>query len=92
MIGCNEECIKNACCDVCIHAKHEEWIEIPKDGYEPQRVIGGPIGCNLHKELKYQLIAEDCGICEDFHCMVAKKPDYWIEVSFDEYTRLRQSN
>ena len=57
MRKCREDCIP--CCDFCIHAEHEKFED---------NIIGGPIGCNLHKDQEHQDIAEGCGHCNDFHC------------------------
>ena len=55
------------CCDFCIHVKHELWYDTDKNGNK-QEHKGAPIGCNFHKEEKYQIEAETCGWCEDFDC------------------------
>ena len=63
MIKCGKDCIP--CCDFCIYAKHEFFV------YLEQRIMSGPIGCELHPDEEHQLIAESCGECEDFHCFRA---------------------
>ena len=88
MIGCSKMCIKKACCDFCIHAIHDEFIY--PDGSDI--IYGGPIGCQLHTDEEHQRIAENNWYCNDFYCINAQKPDKWIEVDINEYTRLRQSN
>lgn len=65
MVRCDECGIP--CCDFCIYAVHEEFE------LNERVVIGGPIGCNLHKDEKHQNIAEGCGYCDDFHCFRAEK-------------------
>ena len=60
MILCNKDCMP--CCDFCIYAIHEEWLE---DG---KKIIGGPEGCRLHIDEEHQKIAQGLGYCKDFHC------------------------
>lgn len=63
MIFC-KDCDENmACCDFCLYAMHEAWYT--PDG---EHHIGGPIGCNLHLDDEHQEIADNCGVCSDFHC------------------------
>lgn len=61
MILCNDGC--TPCCDFCIYAIREHF----KD-----HMIGGPIGCALHKDKEHQEIAYSCGYCDDFHCFRAR--------------------
>ena len=65
MIKCNERCVP--CCDFCIHAIHDVWIE---DGHE---IVGDPIGCKFHLDEEHQRIAKAWGECEDFHCFRAEE-------------------
>lgn len=62
MILCDSNCIP--CCDFCIYVRHGT-IDI--EG------TNGPVGCDLHTDKLYQMIAEDCGHCNDFHCFRAKE-------------------
>ena len=70
MIKCSKKCIP--CCDFCIYAIHDEWEENGK------KITGGPIGCKKHTDEKYQIIAEDCGSCPDFHCFRANEDNQII--------------
>ena len=70
MILCSKTCMP--CCDFCIHAIHEEWMEGDK------KITGGPIGCKEHKDEEHQKIAEDCGYCPDFHCFNANEENQII--------------
>ena len=84
MIGCSECCLDLACCDFCIHAGHEEWDEINPTTGEKAHIIGGPNKCFYHqRDLKYQLIAENNGLCNDFHCENAQAPEYWVEREYN---------
>lgn len=65
MILCSKDC--TPCCDFCIYAIHDRWEE---NGRE---IVGGPIGCNKHKDKEHQKIAESCGSCPDFHCFRANE-------------------
>lgn len=62
MEKCCEECIP--CCDFCIFARHGDW---ERDG------TTGPIGCLKHSEYEYQVIAQECGCCDDFWCFQVKE-------------------
>lgn len=63
MILCSIGC--TPCCDYCKYAIHEEW-----DDNSLGHIVGGPIGCDLHKDQKHQDIAEGDGCCNDFHCFL----------------------
>ena len=63
MTKCSIECIP--CCDFCIYANYDTYI---KDGKEIKR--GGPTGCSKHLDVEHQEIAENCGYCEDFYCIL----------------------
>ena len=63
---CNKGCC-TPCCDFCIHVIHGTCDITDKYG-NIKKINGGPIGCNLHKEEKYQIEAKTCGWCEDFDC------------------------
>lgn len=64
MILCCDDCIP--CCDFCVYAA---CGALDTDGTD------GPIGCNLHPDAEHQEIADSCGHCEDFHCILAEKED-----------------
>ena len=54
-----------------------------KDG-NMQIVNGGPNGCSLHKDKEHQMIAKNCGHCQDFHCVNATEDnkDSWVVKEF----------
>ena len=87
MIACSDECMEHRNCDVCKYS-------IPEYFYDQNDKIfyGGPIGCALHKEDFYQMIAEDCGWCGDFHCSRCTKDnrDKWVikEYTDEEYQNM----
>ena len=58
---CSDSCVP--CCDFCVHCIHENV----------NGMVCEPIGCKLHPEEKYQLKAQCCGSCEDFHCFRHEK-------------------
>jgi hypothetical protein len=60
---CSENCMP--CCDFCIHAVHETWVE------EGRQVIGGPIYCRLYRDQEHDDIVFDCSYCDDFECFMA---------------------
>lgn len=66
MIGCNERCIRLACCDFCIWCYHNNE--------------GEPTECSLHEDRRHQDLVLSSGACNDFHCFNANKPDRWIEI------------
>lgn len=68
-IYCSEECRDYlACCDYCIYSKYDDGERF------------GPTGCSLHVDKEHQEIAQWCGKCNDFHCVLAnKETGEWIE-------------
>ena len=64
---CDKDCIP--CCDFCLFAIHECWL----DEKTRQTIIGGPIGCNLHNDEWHQELVESCSYCKDFYCFNVKE-------------------
>ena len=79
MILCIKHCIP--CCDFCIHVIYETWKEKPLNSSKTKDIIGGPIGCKLHKDQEHQQIAINCSYCNDFQCFEAIWPQNWIEIN-----------
>ena len=77
MICCSEKCVDQARCDICAHAIYEEIITIDNKGKD-YIATGGPIGCLMHEDSRYQDIAQSIGICNDFYCINAQKPNLKI--------------
>lgn len=64
MVLCSKDCIP--CCDFCIRAIHDKWIENGKE------ITGGPIDCKLGDD-EHRAIAENDGYCSEFHCFRANE-------------------
>ena len=74
MIGCNEQCIVNSCCDFCIWVHHKR-LEI-----EGVFITTNPDFCTLHEDARHQDLVLSNGACNDFHCFNANKElNKWIE-------------
>ena len=87
MIACSDECMEHRCCDFCKYVIHNYIYDESGTIYCVE-----PIGCALHKEDFYQLVAEDCGWCGDFHCSRCTKDnrDKWVikEYTDEEYQNM----
>ena len=66
MILCDKDCIP--CCDFCVYAEHEY------DEIDGKIVKLGPVGCNLHKDVKNQ----GYYYCDDYHCFNMKTAHAYI--------------
>lgn len=67
MILCSHDCIP--CCDFCIYAFHD-FFEQNGEYHK-----SGTMACLLHRDQKHQDIADGCGHCEDYHCILADKEE-----------------
>lgn len=51
------------CCDFCLYSNHESWWDS-----QGKLHTGSPVSCNLHLDKEHEEIADNNGVCEDFHC------------------------